>query len=109
MATRSRIGVILPDGKVQSVYCHWDGYPTGVGDDLVKTISTYKQAKDFVDEGDHSSVEVSYNKWRGEEINFRIDESKEAFWANDNEEYGYLFNGRKWTCIDSSGNEHDLY
>lgn len=28
MATRSRIGIELPGGKVKSIYCHWDGYPS---------------------------------------------------------------------------------
>lgn len=27
MGTRSRIGVVNPDGTITSVYCHWDGYP----------------------------------------------------------------------------------
>jgi nucleoside 2-deoxyribosyltransferase len=27
MATRSRIGIELPNGEVKSVYCHWDGSP----------------------------------------------------------------------------------
>ena len=27
MATRSRIGLLLEDGTIESVYCHWDGYP----------------------------------------------------------------------------------
>lgn len=31
MATRSFIGKRLPNGKIIGVYCHYDGYPTGVG------------------------------------------------------------------------------
>lgn len=26
MSTRSRIGMVLPDGTVESIYCHHDGY-----------------------------------------------------------------------------------
>jgi len=26
MATRSRIGMEMPNGEVRSIYCHWDGY-----------------------------------------------------------------------------------
>lgn len=26
MSTRSRIGILEPDGSVTSIYCHWDGY-----------------------------------------------------------------------------------
>jgi hypothetical protein len=31
MATRSGIGIERGDGTVVGVYCHWDGYPEGVG------------------------------------------------------------------------------
>ena len=31
MATRSLIGVQQQDGTVKAIYCHWDGYPEGVG------------------------------------------------------------------------------
>ena len=27
MATRSRIGIENEDGSIDSIYCHWDGYP----------------------------------------------------------------------------------
>ena len=35
-ATRSVIGLELPNGKITSVYCHYDGYPEGVGTYLKK-------------------------------------------------------------------------
>ncbi len=31
MATRSRIGYVLPDDSILSVYHHWDGYPEWLG------------------------------------------------------------------------------
>ena len=31
MATRSFIGILNSNGSVTGVYCHWDGYPDGVG------------------------------------------------------------------------------
>jgi hypothetical protein len=35
MGTRSRIGLEDPEtGTVRSIYCHWDGYPEGVGQRL---------------------------------------------------------------------------
>lgn len=34
MATRSFIGKQQPNGKIIGVYCHWDGYPEGVGKTL---------------------------------------------------------------------------
>ena len=38
MATRSRIAIKTED-KILSVYCHWDGYPEGVG----ATLKTHYQ------------------------------------------------------------------
>lgn len=34
MSTRSRIGAMNPDGTITSVYCHNDGYVSGVGEIL---------------------------------------------------------------------------
>lgn len=31
MATRARIGIQLPDGRIKAAYNHWDGYPGGLG------------------------------------------------------------------------------
>ena len=31
MATRSRIGMVKDDGTVESIYCHFDGYPSNNG------------------------------------------------------------------------------
>jgi len=36
MATRSSIGVLNIDGTVDAIYCHWDGYPEGVGRTLTQ-------------------------------------------------------------------------
>ena len=35
MSTRSRIGLERANGMVESVYCHFDGYPNGVGRTLL--------------------------------------------------------------------------
>jgi hypothetical protein len=34
MSTRSLIGKLNPDHTVTYIYCHFDGYPSGVGDTL---------------------------------------------------------------------------
>jgi hypothetical protein len=36
MATRSRIGIELEDGVIESIYCHWDGYPENNGKILLE-------------------------------------------------------------------------
>ena len=35
MATRSRIGYVLKDDSIVSVYHHWDGYPEWLGNILI--------------------------------------------------------------------------
>lgn len=35
MSTRSMIGKMAPDGSVEAIYCHFDGYPEGVGRTLI--------------------------------------------------------------------------
>ena len=35
MATRARIAIELTDGSILSSYHHWDGYPAGLGFNLI--------------------------------------------------------------------------
>ena len=97
MATRSRIAVELQDGTVKSVYCHWDGYPDGVGNDLLNmNFSSTREVEDFVDEGSRSTVDesyyVKYGESRGEELEEPdVHASAEEYFDGDIEEYGYLY------------------
>ena len=54
MATRSRIGIYI-NGRVNSIYCHWDGYPQHNGDILLKHYDTAKTLA-LIAEGDVSSL-----------------------------------------------------
>lgn len=45
MSTRSLIGIDNKDGTVTYVYCHWDGYPSGVGKTLQKYYNTPELAR----------------------------------------------------------------
>jgi len=93
MATRSRIGVELPDGKVKSVYCHNDGYISGVGQDLINMgFADPAEVEEFIDMGDRSTCELSYKEWRNENCPPRIDSSVHYYFdKSDIEEYGYLY------------------
>ena len=110
MATRSRIGVELPHGDVLSVYCHWDGYRTGVGKDLLnKGFNTTEEVRAFIREGSRSTVETSYHEWRGEAIVVREDHSVDAYLKSDIEEYGYLFTKEeRWVVKPAGGRIADL-
>ena len=60
---------VSPDGaKYLNIYIHNDGYPEGVGRDLVEMMSesNYEDALDFILEGDRSTMRLSYHEWRDE-------------------------------------------
>lgn len=54
MATRSRIGLQLPDGTIRSIYTHWDGYPRHHGPILLKHYSSFNKVKELIDLGNLS-------------------------------------------------------
>ena len=62
MATRSRIGIELMDGSIKSIYCHWDGYPEGVGKVLKENYTDAEKVKKLIDLGDISSLGKEYNE-----------------------------------------------
>ena len=41
MATRSRIAIEKENGTVESIYCHWDGYPENNGRILVENYTDH--------------------------------------------------------------------
>ena len=55
MATRSRIAVKQQDETIDSIYCHFDGYPSGVGDVLINYYSR-KKADQLMQGGDISTL-----------------------------------------------------
>mgnify|MGYP003340256502 CR=1 FL=1 len=56
MATRSYIGLRNTDGTVDYIYCHYDGYPRGVGETLTKHYTTYDKVKALIALGDLSAL-----------------------------------------------------
>jgi len=53
MATRSRIAIKLED-KILSIYCHYDGYPEGVGNTLKNHYQDPAKIQSLMDLGDLS-------------------------------------------------------
>ena len=112
MATRSRIGLLVGDESVVSVYHHWDGYPQWLGVHLRKNYTTKAQIAELLDGGDISCIEsdtnwklekcephVQYYNDRGENTEPRLDLSVEQYLV-DGEEYAYLFENNEWVCYD---------
>lgn len=117
MATRSTISVQQNDGTIKTIYCHWDGYPSGVGESLFNHFKTIELAEQLLELGDcsviaccnkiapesgqpHSyehpvdGVVVAYYRDRGESLT-KASLSK-TFSDAQKEEYNYLFKGGKW-------------
>ena len=112
MATRSRIGLLLGDDCVVSVYHHWVGYPTWLGVHLRRNYTTKAQIAELLDGGDISCIEsdrdwnhetvephVQYYNDRGEDTEPRLDLSVDQYLV-DGEEYAYLFENNEWVCYD---------
>ena len=104
MSTRSNIAILLrpedrnkdfktPWGQVVNangkkylyVYCHNDGYPEGVGADLINMFDgdKYEKALRYILRGDRSTTDLSYWDWRGEQCAPDAADTEEEMYQND--------------------------
>ena len=65
MSTRSVIGILQDDKTVNSVYCHFDGYPEHTGYFLKKFFDTTEKVQNLISNGDISCL-VSNQNWKRE-------------------------------------------
>ena len=56
MSTRSYIGLLLDDGRVEAIYCHGDGYPSHNGFILNNFYCDIEKIKKLILLGDLSSL-----------------------------------------------------
>ena len=117
MATRSRIGLELPDGSILSAYHHWDGYPEWLGRILRTHYNSKDKVAELIDGGDMSSCWTNerwsndlldrhkeeygpqYYSQRGEDSPPRLDEDLCEYLLPDNsEEFAYVFRNGEWVC-----------
>jgi hypothetical protein len=56
MATRSRIGIRNDDDSVDSIYCHWDGYPQYNGRILMEHYQDESKVRELIALGSLSSL-----------------------------------------------------
>jgi hypothetical protein len=90
MSTRSTIALEFADGTVQQVYCHFDGYLSGVGAELSKDYMDPFKLRDLIAGGDMSSIGSPYTE-RGEELFVRkYKDIAEYFTDCQDEEYDYI-------------------
>lgn len=77
---------ISPKGaKYLVIYCHNDGYPSGVGYGLLDKNFTYDSALKYILQGDRSAVDLTYWDWREEMSGPCIIDTLEV-----NEDYLYI-------------------
>jgi hypothetical protein len=90
MGTRSTIALEFADGTVEQIYCHWDGYLSGVGAELVSDYSDPFALRELIDAGDTSTIGEPYSN-RGEDCPARKFKDFEDYKANgQDEEYDYI-------------------
>lgn len=105
MSTHSAIGRLLSDGRVQAIYCQFDGYLTHNGRILLEHYTTLDVVVALLELGDISSLDETlekteaYHRDRDEfwpDVEPKTFESVQA-WLADSQEYNYLFDpDRGW-------------
>ena len=119
MATRSNIAMKTVEGKIISVYCHWDGYVANNGKILLENYADVDKIEALVALGSISSLgtvigdkqdfddrdtqkdewTLFYSRDRGEELSIQ-EYASIPDWIDDMEEYAYLWNGQEWLVND---------
>ena len=111
MATRARIGYVLKDDSIVSVYHHWDGYPEWLGNILNKHYNEDEKVRELIDGGNMSScytntddetgeiVEPHVNYYGGDDEAPRHFQTLSALTDYDcGEEFLYLWFMNTWNC-----------
>ena len=123
MSTNSRIGIEMANGRVQSVYCHWDGYPKGVGQVLIDHYGSREKVGELIGLGSISSLgpevscpeghtfetpvnghTVAHHRDRGDDYETRTDDTVEDYRKSDIGEFAYLYTrAGEWCYINGWG------
>jgi hypothetical protein len=126
MATRSNIAYRTPEGRIVSVYCHWDGYVSNNGKILVENYTDMDKIVQLISLGSISSLgqeigerqdfndrstckdewTLAYHRDRGERLVVNTYDDIPS-WIDDMEEYAYLWNGQEWLVNDHGAKDDD--
>lgn len=126
MATRSNIAYKTPEGKIRSVYCHWDGYPAHNGEMLTRFYDSFDRVVALTDLGSISAlkptlnaqtaghsfetpadeVTIAYARDRGEELHISEYDDIPS-WIEDMEEYAYLWTENGWLVNDHGAKDEN--
>ena len=123
MGTSSRIGKLLPDGKVKAITCHYDGYVSGgVGEDLLTHYKDESKIDSLLELGNLSALGkeigekqdfydfpsqdpnwcLAYGRDRGEKRMEAKTIPLEEFQSDKNWCYLYLFKEGEWFFYDTN-------
>ena len=128
MATRSNIAMKTKEGKIVSVYCHWDGYVANNGRILLENYADISKIEALVALGSISSLgeqigdkqdfmdrdtqkdewTLFYSRDRGEKLSIQ-EYADIPSWIADMEEYAYLWNGTEWLVNDHGATDANGY
>lgn len=127
MATRSTIAKENADGTITSVYCHFDGYPAGVGQTLKDHYTDPAKIDQLLALGDLSVLDAEigdsndfdnridgiclfYGRDRGETGIYALPHMDIDGWMAVREdsgcEYGYLWKDGMWRTFDLYSKEN---
>ena len=103
MSTRGQVAILDSDGKVRSIYNHFDSYFDGLGKTLVGNFSTEEKVKKLIERGDGSYVldEEPYSDGNTEAVVFENEDTWLKFVLDDVfMEYGYIWKDGAWYGFD---------
>lgn len=124
MATRSTIAKENADGTITSIYCHFDGYPEGVGETLQEHYTDLAKIDQLLALGDISILAeeigeqhdfdnptegwtLAYWRDRGESGSYALPHMDVDGWLNVRKdsgcEYGYLWKDGEWQTFGIRG------
>lgn len=126
MGTSSTISLVEKDGTVKGIYCHWDGYPEGVGAVLKEHYTDINKIRELIDLGDIRSLyenispsqgehhnfdapalntTIAYHRDRGEPFSQYKEQSVGIHMRRNGKEYNYFYDLRRakprWTNVES--------
>lgn len=109
MSTTARLGLLQPNGTVESIYLHFDGYPDRVLPLLNKNYNSVEKVQRLLDHGDMSVLSetlhkcIFYRRDRNEPYSntcFMIDKSLDKYRNYDRVNYIYLYTpGLSWMVL----------
>lgn len=104
MATRSYIAIKDKDNSYKGIYCHWDGYPSGVGVTLAEHYKLQDKVEELISKGSMSTLKPTIKSSefytdRGEELRVNTFSNSDELKVYAKEswcEYLYIFEDGKW-------------